>query len=169
LDSDQILNLKKEAPAKNWQVVEEAGGTVSYMVLNVKQKPLDQVEVRQAIASLIDRPLITERVYKKQAEPTYSIVPTSFDTHKPTFQEPYGDGNVDKVKELLTKAGFSKDKPFELELITPLLPQSANRLSLPSKNMPSRNWKGLCKLNRKEWRQPLSSPTLPRVFIPVIW
>jgi len=116
LDSDQILNLKKEAPAKNWQVVEEAGGTVSYMVLNVKQKPLDQVEVRQAIASLIDRPLITERVYKKQAEPTYSIVPTSFDTHKPTFQEPYGDGNVDKVKELLTKAGFSKDKPFELEL-----------------------------------------------------
>lgn len=116
LDSDQILNLKKEAPTKNWQVVEAASGTVSYMVLNVKQKPLDQVEVRQAIASLIDRPLITERVYKKQAEPTYSIVPTSFDTYKPTFQQPYGDGNIEKVKELLTKAGFSKEKPFELEL-----------------------------------------------------
>jgi len=72
-------------------------------VLNVKQKPLDQLEVRQRIAGLTA--LITERVYKKQAEPIYSIVPTNFEAHKPTFQT-YGDGKVEKVKELLTE-GFS--------------------------------------------------------------
>ncbi len=116
LDSSQILTLKQQAPSKNWQVVEEPGGTVSYIVLNVKQKPLDQVEVRQAIAAFIDRPLLTERVYRGQAEPTYSIVPTRFDSYKPTFKDAYGDGNVEKVKELLTKAGFSKEKPFELEI-----------------------------------------------------
>ena len=116
LDSSQILNLKSQAAAKNWQVAEETGGSLSYMVLNVKQKPLDKVEVRQAIASLIDRPLLTQRVYRGQAEPAYSLIPTKFDTYKPVFKDTYGDGNVEKAKELLTKAGFSKTKPFELDI-----------------------------------------------------
>ncbi len=116
LDTDQIISLQQKASSNGWQVVEKPGSAISYLVLNVLQKPLDQLEVRQAIAALIDRPLITERVYKNQVEPVYSIVPTSFDAHKPTFREPYGDGNVEKVKELLTKAGFSQDKPFELEI-----------------------------------------------------
>ncbi len=116
LDSSQILNLKSQASAKNWQVVEEPGGSLSYLVLNVKQKPLDQLEVRQAIASLIDRTLFAQRVYRGQVEPVYSLIPTSFDSYKPVFKDAYGDGNVAKVKELLTKAGFSKNKPFELEI-----------------------------------------------------
>jgi peptide/nickel transport system substrate-binding protein len=115
LDADQIISLQQKASSNGWQVVEKPGSGISYLVLNVLQKPLDQLEVRQAIAALIDRSLITERVYKKQAEPVYSIVPTNFDAHKPTFQT-YGDGNVEKVKELLTKAGFSQDLPFELEI-----------------------------------------------------
>lgn len=116
LDADQVISLQQKASSNGWQVVEQSGSGISYLVLNVKQKPLDRLEVRQAIAALIDRPLITERVYKKQAEPVYSIVPTSFDAHKPTFKESYGDGNVVMVKELLTQAGFSQDKPFELEI-----------------------------------------------------
>ena len=116
LDSSQILNLKSQAASKNWQVVEEKGGSLSYLVLNTKQKPLNQVEVRQAIASFIDRPLMAQRVYRGQVEPVYSMVPSSFDSYKPVFKDAYGDGNVEKVKALLTKAGFSKNKPFELEI-----------------------------------------------------
>ena len=116
LDADQIISLQQKAAANGWQVVEKPGSAISYLVLNVKQKPLDQLKVRQALAALVDRPLITERVYKNQVVPVYSIVPTSFDAHKPTFKEPYGDGNIEKVKELLGSAGFSQDKPFELEI-----------------------------------------------------
>jgi peptide/nickel transport system substrate-binding protein len=116
LDSSQILNLRTLSASKNWQVVEQAGGSLSYLVLNVKQKPLDQLEVRQAIASVIDRPLLTERIYRGQAEPVYSMIPSSFSAYKPVFKDAYGDGNVEKVKQLLTKAGFSKNKPFELEI-----------------------------------------------------
>lgn len=68
--------------------------------------------MRQAIAALINRPLIVERVYKNQAEPVYSIVPSNFDTHTPAFQEPYGDGNIELAKKLLTEAGFSASKPL---------------------------------------------------------
>ena len=116
LDSSQILNLKSQAASKNWQVVEQTGASLSYMVLNRNQKPLDKLEVRQAIASLIDRPLLTQRVYRGQAEPVYSLIPTSFDSYKPVFKDAYGDGQVEKVKALLTQAGFSNNKPFELEI-----------------------------------------------------
>lgn len=116
LDSSQIINLKSQTAAKGWQVTEATGGSLSYMVLNIKQKPLDQVEVRQAIASLIDRPLITKRVYRDQAEPAYSLIPNNFDTYKPVFKDTYGDGNVEKAKQLLTKAGFSKAKPLTLDI-----------------------------------------------------
>jgi peptide/nickel transport system substrate-binding protein len=116
LDSSQILNLKQQAASKNWQVVEEAGGSLSYMVLNMKQKPLDKLEVRQAIASIIDRSLFAQRVYRGQVEPAYSLVPSSFNAYKPVFKDAYGDGNVEKAKQLLTKAGFSKSKPFQLEV-----------------------------------------------------
>ncbi len=116
LDSEQILNLKKQAPEKNWQVIEESGGGLSYMVLNMKLKPLDKLEVRQAIAAIIDRPLLTQRIYRGQAEPVYSMVPPSFNSHKPVFKDAYGDGNVEKAKELLTTAGFSKSNPVLLEI-----------------------------------------------------
>ncbi|HEY9596577.1 MAG TPA: ABC transporter substrate-binding protein [Cyanophyceae cyanobacterium] len=116
LDADQVSTLKTKAQTQGFQVVEKASPRIDYLVLNVKQKPLDQVEVRQAIASVIDRPLIVERVYRNLATPAYSIVPKNFDTNKPVFKDAYGDGNVAKAKELLTKAGFSTTKPFELEI-----------------------------------------------------
>lgn len=116
LDADQVLSLQQNAASQGYQVLEKASSRLDYMVLNVQQKPLDQVEVRQAIAAIIDRPLIIDRVYRGQAEPAYSIIPNTFETNKPVFKEPYGDGNVEKAKELLTKAGFSPEKPFELDI-----------------------------------------------------
>lgn len=116
LDADQILSLKNEAQAKGYQVLEKPSTRLDYIVFNVQQKPLDQIEVRQAIATFVDRPLIINRVYRGEAEPAYSVIPNTFTTSQPVFQEPYGDGNVEKAKELLKKAGFSAQKPFNLEL-----------------------------------------------------
>ncbi len=116
LDASQILRLKEEATAKGFQTIEKPSSGLNYLVLNTRLAPLDQVEVRQAIAAVIDRPLIIDRVLKGLASPSYSIVPTTFAASVPAFQAPYGDGNVAKTKELLTKAGFSKEKPFELPM-----------------------------------------------------
>lgn len=119
LDPDQIASLKNSASTGNWQVLEAKGNVVTYMALNRKIEPLNKPEVRQAIASLIDRNLITERVLRKQGEPAYSIIPTTFNVSQPTFQSAYGDVNIAKAKELLTKAGFSKEKPLQLEVWYP--------------------------------------------------
>ncbi len=115
-DPDQIVGLQNRASSGGWQVIEAQSNVMNYMVLNTKQKPLDKPEVRQAIASLVNRKLINERVLRNQGEPAYSMIPKTFDVSKPVFEEGYGDGNITKAKELLTKAGFSKENPLKLEV-----------------------------------------------------
>lgn len=116
---EQITSLLEEAKTGKWQNIQGNGTVVSYMVLNRNQKPLDKLEVRQAIAALMNRSLIIERVLQGQAEPAYSLIPSVFKESEPTFKEVYGDANVTKAKELLTKAGFSASNPAIVEVWYP--------------------------------------------------
>lgn len=116
LDPDQIRTLEQGAKQGGWQVIQSGTNTVNYMVLNVKSEPLNNVKVRQAIASSIDRNLLNQRVFQGQAEPLYSLLPTTFPLYKPVFKDKYGDGQYDKAKQLLTEAGFSQAKPLSLEI-----------------------------------------------------
>ncbi|HYW18753.1 MAG TPA: ABC transporter substrate-binding protein [Nodularia sp. (in: cyanobacteria)] len=125
LQPDQIRSLEAGAKKGDWRTITTQGSAVSYMVLNQNQKPLDQPEVRAAIASMIDRPLINKRVLLDQADPLYSMIPTTFNVSQPLFKDKYGDANFDQAKELLTKAGFSKENPAKVQIWYPS--SSANR------------------------------------------
>lgn len=119
LEPEQVQTLRQEADQSGWKVIEAQGTGVTYMVLNLKQKPLDNVSVRRAIAAIVDRPLINERVYQGQAEPIYSLLPTAFDSYSPVFKEPYGDGNAAVARKYLDQAGYSTQNPLKLELWYP--------------------------------------------------
>ncbi|MEG4320023.1 MULTISPECIES: ABC transporter substrate-binding protein [unclassified Microcoleus] len=119
LDADQFRSLDDGSKKGKWQEIAGESSTVSYMTLNMKSKPLDKLEVRQAIAAAMDRPLISDRILGGQGQPLYSLIPTTFDLHKPVFKELYGDANMAKAKELLTKAGYSATNPFVLQLWHP--------------------------------------------------
>lgn len=119
LDPDQIRSLESSAAQEGFQVIEAGGTAIAYMSLNQKQEPLDQLPVRQAIASMIDRNLLNERVFQGQAEPLYSMMPNSFDIYEPVFKEKYGDGNYDQAKALLAEAGITEANPLNLELWYP--------------------------------------------------
>ncbi len=119
LEPDQIRNLEEGTTSGDWQSITAQGSVVSYIVLNRNQKPLDQLKVRQAIAALIDRPLIMQRVLYGQAEALYSMVPTTFNVHQSVFKDKYGDGHFDQAKQLLTTAGFSKGNPAKLQVWYP--------------------------------------------------
>lgn len=116
LDPEQIKSLTVGATAKKWQIIEAPGTAVNYLVLNRRQQPLDKLEVRQAIAALIDRNLLNQRVLQGQGEPVYSLIPTAFNEYKPVFKDAYGDGNFAKAKELLEKAGYSANNPATVEI-----------------------------------------------------
>ena len=119
LEADQITNLETEAARQGWQVISTDSKTINYMVLNLNSEPLNNKAVRKALASIIDRKLLNERVLQGKGEPVYSLVPTQFNSYKPVFQENYGDGNFDKAKELLKEAGYSPENPAKIEIWYP--------------------------------------------------
>jgi peptide/nickel transport system substrate-binding protein len=119
LEPDQVKSLEEGAKAGKWQSIAIDGSVTSYLILNVLQKPLDNPLVRQALAALIDRPTINERVLYGQGNPLYSILPSTFDVAQPGFQTAYGDGNIAKAKQLLTQAGFSADNPAKIQIWYP--------------------------------------------------
>lgn len=119
LQPDQVRSLEEGGKKGDWQAITAQGSVVSYLVLNRNQKPLDQPEVRAAIASMIDRPLIMQRALYGQADPLYSMIPTTFNVSQPLFKDKYGDANLDRAKQLLTTAGFSKENPARVQIWYP--------------------------------------------------
>lgn len=119
LSPQQIKNLQTEASNSKWQIIESPGTNVSYMTLNTKSEPLNKPAVRQAIAAMMDRELLNQRVLQGQGEPLYSLIPTAFDVYKPSFQEAYGEVNLDKAKQLLTEAGYSAQNPAIVQIWHP--------------------------------------------------
>jgi peptide/nickel transport system substrate-binding protein len=119
LEPDQVKSLEAGATAGKWQSIAIDGSVTSYLILNVLQQPLDNPLVRQALAALIDRPTINERVLYGQGKPLYSILPSTFSVSQPVFKNAYGDGNIAKAKQLLTQAGFSPQHPAKIQIWYP--------------------------------------------------
>ena len=119
MEPDQIRSLEESGKKGDLQAISAQSSVVSYMVLNRNQKPLDKPEVRSAIASIIDRPLIMQRVLYGQADPLYSMIPATFNVSQPLFKDKYGDGNFEQAKQLLTAAGFSKENPAKIQVWYP--------------------------------------------------
>ncbi|SDP36171.1 ABC transporter substrate-binding protein [Phyllobacterium sp. OV277] len=99
---DQAEALKKE-PA----IVVESNPSlyVSYVYLNNKRPPLDDVRVRQAIAYAVDYKGIVDGIMQGQAEQMRGAVPDGMWGHDPSgFQYSY---DIEKAKSLLKEAGQS--------------------------------------------------------------
>ena len=92
---------------------------INYLAINQKIEPYDDVNVRKAIAAMVDRQLISDRAFKGQAEPLYSLIPKAFEVYEPVFEETYGDGDYDKAKEYLAAANITEANPLELEIWYP--------------------------------------------------
>ena len=116
LDPQQIASLLDNRDIK---IITGSGTVVNYLVLNLQQEPLNRPEVRQAIAAVIDRALINERVLRGQAEPIYSLLPTALDTYQPTFERLYDEANTARAKQLLIEAGYSPENPAIVEIWHP--------------------------------------------------
>lgn len=115
LNPEQIDLLAKAADQGDWQAITGPGSNITYVSLNLRDETLQKPEVRQALAMTIDRQLIQERVFNGQVDPLYSLVPNIFDVSKPVFQSASGNSDAAKAKELLKKAGYTGDKPLEVE------------------------------------------------------
>ena len=119
LDPDQISQLEEDASSNDWQVIEAGSTVVNYLSLNQKIEPFDDLNVRKAVAAMMDRQLISDRAFKGQAEPLYSLIPKGFPVYEPVFESAYGDGDFDAAKAYLAEAGINEANPLEFEIWYP--------------------------------------------------
>lgn len=104
LDPTETASLEGE---EGIEILTDAGGRTSYIVLDVTQAPFDNPDVRRAIATTIDRERIVEEAFEGQASPLYSMIPENF------------DASFDAISDLEFDEAALGETPIEFELWYP--------------------------------------------------
>lgn len=101
-------------------VYNSGGGGIRYLVPNHAMEPFTDQNVRQALAYLLDRDEIVDRVMQGTVDPLYSQVPPGFVGANEAFLDVYGSGaDVDAAEALLRDSGYSEDNPLQFDLWYP--------------------------------------------------
>jgi peptide/nickel transport system substrate-binding protein len=101
----ELLSLQK---TKGIKVHKGSGATIRYLVLNVDRAPTNKLAVRKAMAYLVPRQTIANRVYHGLVKPLYSMVAAGLPGHVDAFKSVYGSTpNVAKARAALNAAGVS--------------------------------------------------------------
>ncbi len=117
-------------------LIENPNNGIRYLSFNLRREPMNLLAFRQAVAVLIDREFVTDRVLQGVAYPIYSIVPpANVFWHSPEVQV-YGTGmsRAERIREavgLLESAGFTWDEQPVLDAEGNLT-QPGSGLRLPS-------------------------------------
>jgi peptide/nickel transport system substrate-binding protein len=95
-------------------------GGIRYIIPNHAMGPMMDKNARQALAYLIDRDEIVDRVMQGTVEPLYSMVPPGFLAAGEFFIDRYGVGqDIAAAEEVLAASGFSAENPLVFDLWYP--------------------------------------------------
>ena len=132
LTADDIADIDNDtSTGKGVNLVEGSSAEVQHLVFNMDDPVAGKLGVRKAIAYLLDREALVDKVYENTATPLYSIIPAGITGHSTAFFDTYGarpsktraqaalrsDGITGKVKLTLwstpSRYGPSTDAEFE--------------------------------------------------------
>ncbi|MFG2540552.1 ABC transporter substrate-binding protein [Streptomyces sp. NPDC048511] len=115
LTAEEVIALEDNQEDNNGlQIVESVGADIRFLVFNPKDPAAGKLPVRRAIAQLVDRDALVAKVYRGTAEPLYSMIPKGIAGHATSFFDSYGDPDVAKAREILTRAGITE--PVDMTL-----------------------------------------------------
>jgi peptide/nickel transport system substrate-binding protein len=109
----RIADLSKDP---NLKVLQFPSTYTNYIVLNIRNKPLDDIKVRQALSYAIDREALIKTINFGIGEPATNFRPKGslyFDSNLPGW--PY---DVAKAKQLLTEAGYPNGFDVTMEIVS---------------------------------------------------
>lgn len=123
LTADTVLALQRDRNVR----IERAPGTIlTYLALNLRDPILKDVRVRQALAYAIDRRPIIHYLWRDQARPAASILPTqhwAYDGNVHTY-----DYNPQRARELLDQAGYPEVNGVRFHLTMKTSTEESSRL-----------------------------------------
>ncbi|MCF6523227.1 ABC transporter substrate-binding protein [Streptomyces sp. JJ36] len=96
------------------ELVESPGQEIRYLVFDTSRSTAGQRAVRAAMAQVVDRKALVRDVYRRTAEPLYSMVPSGLVGHRNSFFNEYGEPDPAAARELLEEAGV--ETPVKLTL-----------------------------------------------------
>ncbi|MGW0768452.1 ABC transporter substrate-binding protein [Streptomyces sp. NPDC002676] len=106
LPPDVLSRLNPSDPKQ--RVSEADSSETRNLYLNTRAgSPLHDVQVRRAMAWLVNREKLAATVYQGTVDPLYSLIPTGITGHTTSFFDTYPTQNVAKARELLTQAGVT--------------------------------------------------------------
>jgi oligopeptide transport system substrate-binding protein len=94
----------------------------TYIIINTRRAPFDDVRLRQALSMLIDRDALTGKIDPHDETSAYALVPPGIDGYTP--QTPDWAGRTmaerqEQAKALLRAAGYGPSNPARLEVLYP--------------------------------------------------
>jgi len=113
MNPSDITDLIK---SDKYTAVKVPGPQIRYLCFETSESVFKDKKLRQAVAALINRPEINQKVYLGENAPLYSMIPMGMSYHRDDFKEVWGDGNVAAATKILTSMGYTADKPFEFDL-----------------------------------------------------
>ena len=138
---------------ENLQILERPAFNVAYVTINQKQKPMDKLEVRQAVAYGLDREAVVNNFYGGRGVVAKEMMPPEVMGYADDVTEYKYD--PEKAKSLLQKAGLTLPVPIDF-----WYPTDVSRPYMPD---PKRNFEAFAaSLNKSGFKvTPHSAPWSP--------
>jgi len=96
------------------------GGPIRYFIVNHALPPFDDPNVGKAVAALIDRDELTDRVHAGQVIPLFSPIPPGYvGANETLYDDVFQSPNIDLARILLTEAGYSFTNQVVIDLWYP--------------------------------------------------
>ncbi len=112
LASTDIVNMQSDSSLKVWT---GSGAFIQYLCMQENYAPFNNVAVRQAVASAINRTELVDTVFQGQAQALYSMIPAGMFGHDDAFQS-YGAPNYTLTKALLAPLGYNANHKLSFTL-----------------------------------------------------
>ena len=128
------IEMMKQDP--NLRVLQQAGFNLGFLAYNVTHPPLDQLKVRQALDTAIDRPAIIKAVYQGAGQLAQNALPPAQWSYDPTIHDaPY---DPTKARLLLKEAGVAPGTTINLWAMT--VQRASNPNARMSAQMIQQDW-----------------------------
>lgn len=105
-------------PGDDVRLTETPGLAIRYLGFDTDDPSVRHKAVRQAMAQVVDRGEIADKVYGTTAEPLYSLIPSGIAAHTNSFYNKYGEPGTAKAEAILRAAGVPTPVKLTLHYTT---------------------------------------------------